>query len=266
MGVDELPVPDSDELKKLIGSTTLQEIYRVMYENRDNGVTMLEIRDAVEPITGPQAQLGRRRRDLNPYFVVTRERNGNEALYRLKSLKARSADAAGISEKTRAEVLQYGRCAMCGKTALEDHVRLQVDHRMPQSLGGSNEIENLQPLCEECNRGKKNHFSSFGPFADQITAAMSYQEPQRRIAEMLLAFDGEWVRSDLIELVVHANQYQEDWQKRMRELREIGWDYEYKKVKEEGRVRTYYRLTHSEPWPQVSFRDEVRRRKKLRKG
>ncbi|EIT93426.1 hypothetical protein MA4S0726RB_4772 [Mycobacteroides abscessus 4S-0726-RB] len=35
----------------------------------------------------------------------------------------------------------------------------------------------------------------------------------------------------------------------MRDLRFIGWDYRYKRKKEDGRVRTYYQLTQSAPWP-----------------
>jgi 5-methylcytosine-specific restriction endonuclease McrA len=39
-----------------------------------------------------------------------------------------------------------GRCLRCG--VVED---LTVDHIVPLSLSGSNTIENIQPLCSECN-------------------------------------------------------------------------------------------------------------------
>jgi 5-methylcytosine-specific restriction endonuclease McrA len=51
-----------------------------------------------------------------------------------------------------------GRCALCGATSKER--RIEVDHIVPRSLGGSNHISNLQALCDECNRGKSNRDST----------------------------------------------------------------------------------------------------------
>jgi ATP adenylyltransferase len=47
-----------------------------------------------------------------------------------------------------------GRCALCGATSIER--RIEVDHIIPRSRGGSNDISNLQALCDVCNRGKSN--------------------------------------------------------------------------------------------------------------
>jgi 5-methylcytosine-specific restriction endonuclease McrA len=41
-----------------------------------------------------------------------------------------------------------GRCLACGVAKPED---LTVDHVVPLALGGSNIIENIQPLCTVCN-------------------------------------------------------------------------------------------------------------------
>jgi ATP adenylyltransferase len=46
------------------------------------------------------------------------------------------------------------RCALCGATSAEG--RIEVDHIIPRSKGGTNDISNLQALCDECNRGKSN--------------------------------------------------------------------------------------------------------------
>ena len=42
-----------------------------------------------------------------------------------------------------------GQCVKCG--SLE---RLEVDHILAVSLGGANNIENLQTLCRACHAGK----------------------------------------------------------------------------------------------------------------
>lgn len=49
----------------------------------------------------------------------------------------------------------YGhRCASCG--AQEPDVKLSPDHKIPRSRGGSNDLGNWQPLCEQCNINKSN--------------------------------------------------------------------------------------------------------------
>ena len=45
-------------------------------------------------------------------------------------------------------------CALCGVSSSER--RIEVDHIVPRSRGGTNDISNLQALCDECNRGKSN--------------------------------------------------------------------------------------------------------------
>lgn len=46
---------------------------------------------------------------------------------------------------------KYGHyCLMCGKS----DIPLTVDHIIPISLGGTNNIDNIQPLCQICNSQK----------------------------------------------------------------------------------------------------------------
>lgn len=47
------------------------------------------------------------------------------------------------------------RCVACGKDASHG-VLLHVDHILPRSLGGRDEIDNYQTLCHICNVGKSN--------------------------------------------------------------------------------------------------------------
>jgi hypothetical protein len=43
---------------------------------------------------------------------------------------------------------------LCGRSGIG--IKLEVDHKIPVSKGGSNNLDNLQTLCYECNRGKRN--------------------------------------------------------------------------------------------------------------
>jgi diadenosine tetraphosphate (Ap4A) HIT family hydrolase len=47
-------------------------------------------------------------------------------------------------------------CSLCGAKPSLD-VELDIDHILPDSKGGSDEIENLQVLCHSCNRAKGNY-------------------------------------------------------------------------------------------------------------
>ncbi|GCL38390.1 MAG: HNH endonuclease [Sphaerospermopsis kisseleviana] len=46
------------------------------------------------------------------------------------------------------------QCQSCGKTSLETN--LSIDHIIPLSRGGKNDISNLQTLCLTCNQNKTN--------------------------------------------------------------------------------------------------------------
>ncbi|WP_432846886.1 HNH endonuclease [Treponema denticola] len=46
-------------------------------------------------------------------------------------------------------------CKMCGKIFQEASRDCTVDHIIPQHLGGTNAMTNLQILCQSCNSKKK---------------------------------------------------------------------------------------------------------------
>jgi 5-methylcytosine-specific restriction endonuclease McrA len=61
---------------------------------------------------------------------------------------------SAISKRVRFEVFKRDRfiCAYCG--AHPPQVILEVDHIIPVSTGGLNDIDNLITSCFACNRGK----------------------------------------------------------------------------------------------------------------
>jgi len=50
--------------------------------------------------------------------------------------------------------LSKNRCYCC-KIKFGKKIKATIDHILPISLGGSNYIENIQPLCQSCNSKKQ---------------------------------------------------------------------------------------------------------------
>jgi len=85
--------------------------------------------------------------------------------YVLVSLEPRPAFSASVPPAQRARILHRNgmTCQLCGAGAGEPdpydpgkRVRLQVDHIVPMSEGGTNEDDNLRALCSACNEGRSN--------------------------------------------------------------------------------------------------------------
>ncbi|MBU4361271.1 HNH endonuclease [bacterium] len=73
---------------------------------------------------------------------------------RLKNLYISSGDSRRISDKVKREVWRRdeGKCVQCGSRE-----RLEYDHIIPISKGGSNTVRNIELLCEKCNREKSGN-------------------------------------------------------------------------------------------------------------
>jgi hypothetical protein len=172
-------------------------------------------------------------------------------LYICEGMKRRITDEGQISQKLRAEVIHaaHGRCQMCGKTIEAHAITLVVDHKKPRDWGGTNDRENLWAICEECNGGKKAFFSSLNADSETMRKVMSSDSVHVRIGELLKAVGvGNRTPSSLLEVVAD----QDDWQKRLRELRYpvIGWDIETQLYKAaSGKKHADYILKRFKPWP-----------------
>ena len=67
----------------------------------------------------------------------------------------------------------YGnRCLRCGATGPE--TKITPDHVVPLALGGSNSIDNLQPLCWSCNAAKGARVADYRPNAHEDKASTAY--------------------------------------------------------------------------------------------
>jgi hypothetical protein len=70
------------------------------------------------------------------------------------SIASNVFDRPRIPENVRVEVWRRdsGKCARCGSRE-----KLEYDHIVPISRGGSNTARNIELLCEKCNRSKSNN-------------------------------------------------------------------------------------------------------------
>lgn len=210
------------------------------------GLTIRQLREATGS-TDEQEHFNRRLRDLRKHYALPLLRDGTRQFYRLGALKSAPApDSGAISEKIRSHVLHlaHGRCQQCGKTIADDGIKLQIDHRIPQAWGGATELDNLWALCEACNRGKRDFFASLN--SDDMKEIVQHPTVHGRIAHLLKRHLGEPVASDLIEFVANATEQQEDWQKRLRDLRYPGIDLDITVSKKtiNGRVKSFYTLNN----------------------
>jgi len=107
---------------------------------------------AVQALKQLAAALGHQLDRLRIRRATVRERVRRNARNRAAHHRER-AMARGLSEHfygrewlALAEFYHY-RCCYCGR----DTVKLEIDHVVALSQGGSNRIENIQPLCSDCH-------------------------------------------------------------------------------------------------------------------
>ena len=88
--------------------------------------------------------------------AAERYRKTDKGMTTRRITKARRRGAIGnfTAEQWAARCAEFGnKCAHCGTTEA-----LEIDHIKPISLGGTNTIDNVQPLCRRCNSSKGARF------------------------------------------------------------------------------------------------------------
>jgi len=95
-----------------------------------------------------------------------RRNNPEKRRFQSSLRAARKRNAEGKFTFGEWELLkkQYSHtCPMCGRK--EPKIKLTIDHIIPISKGGSNWIENIQPLCGSCNNRKYTKIIYYSFFA-----------------------------------------------------------------------------------------------------
>jgi hypothetical protein len=192
-----------------------EKILDLLKRKSPGGLSIYEIRAAI-PDMGTQQHLDKRVRELRYYYKVPQRKN---RYYFEGERSDPAADRGVISQKLRAAVLQkaHSRCQMCGRTVADDGIKLVLDHKIPRNWGGPTVIDNLWAICELCNGGKRDFFATLDD--SEMMQIVKLGSVYERIAKMPRLHKGKPVPSWLLEFVANVNDFQEDWQKRLRELR-----------------------------------------------
>lgn len=123
--------------------------------------TREDIREAIRSYresigeTKPYQDPFRRVRELQgEEGVIGIEKYGKTYQLQHTRLAAKRVPRTGLSDKDWELVRERDgdRCTVCGRAPPE--VKLQQDHRVPRLRGGGDDLDNWQPLCEECNNFK----------------------------------------------------------------------------------------------------------------
>jgi 5-methylcytosine-specific restriction endonuclease McrA len=95
--------------------------------------------------------------DAIEYFAFALLNKSTELVIEDNQIPTKTYFRNNLSGKVRQDVLMRDNytCQICGAT-VDDGVKLEIDHIIPVSKGGTNDENNLQVLCQQCNREKHN--------------------------------------------------------------------------------------------------------------
>ena len=63
------------------------------------------------------------------------------------------------------------RCVGCGGYFTKD--KIEIDHRIPKKLGGTDHLSNLAPMCRSCNRSKRANVTNREVVGTLVRSAVS---------------------------------------------------------------------------------------------
>lgn len=116
-----------------------------------------------------------------------------------------SSKRTAISKTLRFEIFKRDKftCQYCGSHAPD--VILEVDHIIPVSKGGTNELLNLVTSCRDCNRGKTNRQLSDNSAVKIQKQQLDAQQERREQLEMMLQWRNELDKEIEIEIdAIHS--------------------------------------------------------------
>lgn len=149
---------------------------------------------------------------------------GPEGGYILRSsVKGQGVVRSSIPARIRAAILHRDnyRCCMCGH-GIDDGRKLEVDHKTPVDLGGTNDEDNLWTTCTICNQGKKNLFDDAR--VTDVAKIMELSSAQKRLAAFFELYPNE--AHDVFTLAAIGRV--RDWERALRYVRANGlnivWD------------------------------------------
>lgn len=149
-----------------------------------------------------------------------------------------------IPRKLRHEVFKRDgyRCRECG--ASKDETSLEIDHILPVAKGGTNDIDNLQTLCRECNRMK--HTDEWvGGESDLETIMNELHSIKNQIKKVKNNLSQANNENDKIEYKYHLMKLEERLiivEKQYGKLQVENKQFEVKREKEEKRNQLYKKL------------------------
>ena len=138
----------------------------------------------------------------------------------------------------------------CAENHIEKHgISLVVDHKKPRDWGGTNDRSDYGRYAKSATRERRLTSRPWQNVdADTMRKVTSHESVHVRIGELLKAVGvGKRTPSSLLEVVAD----QDDWQKRLRELRYpvIGWEIDTILHKSKsGKKQADYILKSFKPW------------------
>lgn len=118
-----------------------------------------------------------------------------------------------LSKKIRFEVLKRDgfKCQYCGASAPD--VLLEVDHIIPVSRGGTNDILNLITSCHACNSGKSNRELSDKSVVQVQKRQLEEAQERREQLEMIVQWRKELseVRNTEVDYIVNVFKQETDF-------------------------------------------------------